>query len=245
MIQATWAYYIQPNENSLLTTSIHNHVFCIQLWGYIHLWFVVVESCIIYLHHITKATVTVTFFPQVLQACQTISTTTASSFPGTTPPHCMQAMFGIFTYKETYSSLKMCKIWAKNLKQTVAFGLWWILSNFSVPNLQSRQIHHKLCTISRLYIIPSPFLHQLLYHTPVDAGPMCIFNYLLTRTVFCTHLYIVLFLHVIHCQLMLLMHLLYQHLKHCIPVLKFCKQGTSLHWHMLLLYPLLLCMNSL
>jgi len=111
-------------RNSLLTTSMHNHVFCIQLWGYIHLWFVAVESCIIYLHHVTKATVTVTFLPEVLPNHQHHYSFIISCYD---PTSGIQAMFGIFTYKETYSSLKMCKIW-KNLKQTVAFGLWWILS---------------------------------------------------------------------------------------------------------------------
>ena len=97
----------------------------------------------------------------------------------------------------------------------------------------------------RLYIISFLFLHQFLYLAPVDAVLMRIFNHLLAPTVFCTHLYLVPFLLGIRCQLMLLMHLLYLHLKHCIHALKLCKQGTSLYQHMLLLYPLLLCINSL
>jgi len=89
-----------------------------------------------------------------------------------------------------------------------------LLSNFSVP-IAFSHINYITGSVQflRLYIISSLFLHQFF---PV----MCIFNHLLTPMVFCTHLYLVLFLLGIHCQLMLPMHLLYLHLK---PVPKIWK----------------------
>ena len=59
------------------------------------------------------------------------------------------------TYKETYSSLKMCK----------KFGLricskqWDLGYDESVPNLQSHWVHHKLCTMFKI-------VHNLISFPP-------------------------------------------------------------------------------
>jgi len=106
----------------------------------------------------------------------------------------MQAIVGILIYKETYSSLKMCKN----------------------PD--------KLCTMFKIVhnLISFNFLHQLLYITTVDAGLMCTFNHFLTPTLFCIHLYLVLYISSWNSlPSNLLMLLLYLHLKHCIRALKF------------------------
>ena len=108
----------------------------------------------------------------------------------------MRVMFGILTYKATYSSLNMYK-W---------FGLRICSKQWDLG-------------YDELYLI-SVFLN--FSHVPrptIDTGLMFTFNHLLTPTlswrkswcaqmvVSCTHLYLVLFLLGIHCQLM--------HLRRC------------------------------
>jgi len=78
--------------------------------------------------------------------------TTALSFPGTTPPQVCKRCLGSSPTKRHTAHWKCAKfgpgIWSKQWH----LGYDELLSNFSVPNFQSHQLHHKLCTISRLYI---------------------------------------------------------------------------------------------
>ena len=102
-----------------------------------------------------------------------------------------------------------------------------LLSNFSVPNFQLHRLHHIVCTMFRIVhnSIPFPSSVFVLCLSNVFSSTICShqLNHLLTLTVFCTHLYLVLFPLGIHCHLTILMHLLYLHLKNCIHALKFCK----------------------
>ena len=104
-----------------------------------------------------------------------------------------------------------------------------LLSNFSVPNLQSHRLHHKRCTMFKIVHCLISFPSSVFVPHPSRCRSNVYIQPFAPPTVFCTHSYLVLFLLGIHCQLMLLMHLLYLHLKHCIHALKFCKYGTSLY----------------
>ena len=91
-----------------------------------------------------------------------------------------------------------------------------LLSNLSAPKLQS----HRLCKMFKILHNLISFPSSVFVPRPSRCWSNVIFQPFAHTNCFCTHLYLVPFLLGIRCQLTLLMHLLYLHLKHCIHALK-------------------------
>jgi len=85
-----------------------------------------------------------------LQTCQTISTTTVLSFPGKTPPRVWSDVWDPHLQRDIQLIQNMQKFRLTICSKQWDLGYDKLLSNFTVPNLESRQIHHKLCTIFKI-----------------------------------------------------------------------------------------------
>jgi len=89
-----------------------------------------------------------------------------------------------------------------------------LMMNFNVPSLQNRRLYHKLCTMYKIVHDLISFPRLFLYLTPIVTMPTHLSSHLQEPIHSFIHMSPVLFPHGTHCLVILLMHLLFVHLKH-------------------------------